>query len=352
VSSQIFDNAGSIYNLSRIINPDGSFNPQAYQAYSPPFLTVSFAIAYGASFAAITALLMHAFLYHGKLIWTHSHPSYSEQLDIHARLMSVYKEVPNWWYLSIFCACIDYQGQRACVLTSFAVITFGFSLIAIEVWDTELPVWAFLFALIICASAGHPWVYSRVLKFLHSAFVFTIPVGVIQATTNLQVGLNVVTELIIGYALPGRPIAMMMFKTWGHNTMSQALGYTGDLKLGHYMKIPHRPIFYCQVVATVVSGTVQLGVQAWMFSHIEDLCSPLQKDNFICPGTHAFGTASIIVSHYSCRCFVSFANVFLLVGCRWTTASLLARSDVLRPRLLLCCRCCCPTYPVDSPPEV
>lgn len=27
---------------------------------------------------------------------------------------------------------------------------------------------------------------------------------------------SVITELIIGYALPGRPIAMMMFKTWGY----------------------------------------------------------------------------------------------------------------------------------------
>jgi hypothetical protein len=36
----------------------------------------------------------------------------------------------------------------------------------------------------------------------------------IQAITNQQVGLNVITELIIGYALPGRPVAMMMFKTW------------------------------------------------------------------------------------------------------------------------------------------
>jgi OPT family oligopeptide transporter len=195
-------------------------------------------------------------------------------------------------------------------------------------------------------------VYPRLLKFLHSAFIFTIPAGVILATTNVEVALNVITEVIIGYALPGRPIAMMMFKTWGYITMSQALIYTNNLKLGHYMKIPHRPMFFCQVVATVVSGTVQLGVQVWMFSHIEDFCIPHQKDNFICPSTNAFGTASIIVSHHSCRCFVSFANVFSLVGCRWTTASLLTLPDVLRPCLLLRCRCCCPTYPVDSSQEV
>jgi OPT oligopeptide transporter protein len=46
----------------------------------------------------------------------------------------------------------------------------------------------------------------------------------IQAITNHQVGLNVITELIIGYALPGRPVAMMMFKTWGFITMAQGMG--------------------------------------------------------------------------------------------------------------------------------
>jgi OPT family oligopeptide transporter len=114
--------------------------------------------------------------------------------------------------------------------------------------------------------------------------------------TNLQLGLNVITELIIGYALPGRPIAMAMFKTWGYNTMGLALLFTNTLKFGHYMKIPPRLMFFCLIVGTVVGSTVQLGVQEWMFSHIDDLCSPNQKDNFTCPYTHVFGTASIIAS--------------------------------------------------------
>jgi hypothetical protein len=112
-----------------------------------------------------------------------------------------------------------------------------------------------------------------------SAFIYTVPTGVILAVTNQFIGLNVVTEIIIGYALPGRPIAMMM--------------------------IPPRPMFWCQIVATVVAGTVQLGVQAWMFSNIKDICSPDQPDGFTCPNTTVFGTASIIVSHGSCQYFVS-----------------------------------------------
>lgn len=130
--------------------------------------------------------------------------------------------------------------------------------------------------------------------------MYTIPIGVIQAITNQQVGLNVITELVIGYALPGRPIAMMMFKTWGYITMTQALLFTADFKLGHYMKIPPRSMFFSQVVATVVAGTVQLGVQSWMFSNIEGICTPDQKDGFICPSTTVFGTASIVVSRHWC----------------------------------------------------
>ena len=53
-------------------------------------------------------------------------------------------------------------------------------------------------------------------------------------------------------------------------------------------------MFLSQVIATVIAGTVQLGVQSWMFTNIPDICSPTQKDGFICPSTEVFGTASII----------------------------------------------------------
>jgi len=252
-----FDNTGAAYDVQKIINADSSLNVAKYEAYSPLFLSTTFAISYGLSFASITATIMHTILYFRKQIWVQSRRSLSEQPDIHARLMSKYKQVPEWWYTIIF------------------VAMFIFGAVSIEVWHTQMPIWAFVLALII-------------------AFVYIIPIGMIQAITNQQVGLNVITELIIGYALPGKPIAMMMFKTWGYITMAQALQFTSDFKLGHYMKIPPRPMFFAQVIASVVAGTVQLGVQSWMFTNIEDMCSPKQKDGFICPSTEVFGTASIV----------------------------------------------------------
>lgn len=106
--------------------------------------------------------------------------------------------------------------------------------------------------------------------------------------------MNLIAELIVGYALPGRPIAMMMFKTWGCIAMIQGLQLTSDFKLGHYMKIPPRSMFWAQVVASIVSLTTQLGVQAWMFTNIKGICENTQVNGFICPGTTVFGTASII----------------------------------------------------------
>ncbi|KAI0740140.1 OPT oligopeptide transporter [Earliella scabrosa] len=252
-----YDNTGGVYNVTRILTPNATLDLKKYQEYSPLFLSATFAMTYGLSFASITATIMHTILYFRKQIWIQSRRSLSEQPDIHARLMSRYPQVPEWWYSTIF------------------VTMFIFGVVSIEVWDTQMPVWALVLALII-------------------SVVYTIPVGMIQAITNQQIGLNVITELIIGYALPGRPIAMMLFKTYGYISMAQALQFTSDFKLGHYMKVPPRAMFFSQVVAAIIAGTVQLGVQTWMFEHIPDMCKPDQKDRFICASTEVFGTASII----------------------------------------------------------
>ncbi|KAI0247348.1 OPT oligopeptide transporter protein-domain-containing protein [Lactifluus subvellereus] len=158
VSSHSFDRRGKSYNVSRVIKAHSSFNLQAY--YNPFFLSPPLLF--------LTVSRSHRSPPLSR-IPTSSIP------DIHARLMPVYKEDPDWWYLFIF----------------LTMLLFG--IVAIKVWETQFSVWAFVLAFLI-------------------SFVYTVPIRVIQAITNQQVGLNVITELIIGYALPGHPIAMTMFK--------------------------------------------------------------------------------------------------------------------------------------------
>lgn len=253
----ITDHFGKKYNISRILTPEHVVSPLAYEEYSPLFLSTSFALAYGVSFATIAALVSHTYLFHGGEIWRRWKARDGELDDIHMKLMRKYKLAPHWWYLLLL------------------LIMIGFTFASALAFDT-----------------GMAW-YSVILALVIAAF-WTIPIGIIQAFTNIQLGLNVFTEFIIGYVQPGHPIAMMMFKTYGYITMTQALYFCQDLKLGHYMHVPQRSLFAAQLVATVWSCLCQLGVVEWAMGAIPNICTSDASNNFTCDYIKTFYNASVI----------------------------------------------------------
>ncbi|KAF4981922.1 hypothetical protein FZEAL_2354 [Fusarium zealandicum] len=256
--SSTYDNTGAPYNTTRILTPDFTLDEEAYKNYSPLFIrSTTFAMSYGLSFAAISSLVVYTYLHNGKQIWQQYRNSTSEKPDIHMKLMRKYKEAPTWWYMSLFSIML--------VIGFYTVLGY----------PTNLTWWAFLLAIAI-------------------SFGFALPIGIIQAVTNTQIGLNVLTEFIYGYIQPGRPLALMIFKTFGYITMAQALSFVSDLKFGHYMKIPPRTMFLSQVVATTFSCFIQVVVLNLALNSIEDVCEPHQADHFTCPGGRVFFSASII----------------------------------------------------------
>ncbi|KAK7821036.1 oligopeptide transporter 1 [Quercus suber] len=108
------------------------------------------------------------------------------------------------------------------------------------------------------------------------ALFFTLPIGIIQATTNTQPGLNMITELVIGYIYPGKPLANVAFKTYGYISMSQALYF---------------------LVGTLVASSTYFATAWWLLSSIKDICDPLllpEGSPWTCPGDDVFYNASII----------------------------------------------------------
>ena len=98
-----------------------------------------------------------------------------------------------------------------------------------------------------------------------------------------------------GYMQPGRPVAMMLFKTYGYITMAQGLYFTQDLKLGQYMKVPWRSMFMAQTIATIWACLVQVAVLEWgLGGAIEDVCTEHQANKFNCPNGRVFFNASVI----------------------------------------------------------
>ncbi|KAL3614818.1 oligopeptide transporter [Castilleja foliolosa] len=266
-SSTTFDADGKHYNISRVLN-DATFNLDlpGYDGYSKLYLSVFFAFTYGLGFASLSATITHVSLYHGKKIlelWRKARNNLHDKLDIHGRLMKKnYESVPNWWFYIILGVVF--------LLSLWACEGFGKQL--------QLPWWGLIMA---CAMA----------------MFFTLPIGIIQATTNHQIGLNIITEMVIGYIYPGRPLANVSFKTYGYISMSQALGFLSDFKLGHYMKIPPKSMFIAQLVGTMVASSVYFGTAWWLLTSIENICDPsLLPDGspWTCPNDEVFYNASII----------------------------------------------------------
>ncbi|KAF9978747.1 hypothetical protein BGZ73_000757 [Actinomortierella ambigua] len=254
LSPALFREDGQSYNISEV-SANGVLQQQRYTAYGPLRMDSFFALTYGVGFAGLTATVVHVLLFNGREMLQRWRSSRTEHEDIHSRLMRVYPEVPNFWYSSLF------------------VITFGLSFFTCVIYGL-MPWWAVILALAL------------------SVF-FVLPVGIVQAVTNQQPGLNIVTEYVIGYLLPGRAIDNVTFKTYGYIVNVQALTFTSDLKLGHYMKIPPRVMFMAQVVSTLLSGLINLVTANWLVETHPQICTK-QGYPFTCRNTHTFYSASII----------------------------------------------------------
>ncbi|KAJ7042685.1 OPT oligopeptide transporter [Mycena alexandri] len=251
-----FDNTGMPYNISAIVGEDGVFDAERYAAYSPIFMTAALVMTYFICFASFGAIFTHTFLWFGRDIVRRFRSSLKDERDVHSRLMLSYPEVPVWWYVAI------------------GAVSTLFIFVAVEIFPTLLPIWAAALALFIASIAA-------------------IPLAMLQAITNQHIALQVVEEMIAGYALPGRAVANIVFKAIAWTGTSQGVAFAGDLKLGHYMKIPPRMMFLVQLVAVLITCFVVTTVQSWMFGNIAGICTAAAPDNFVCPSTNVFATASI-----------------------------------------------------------
>ena len=162
-----------MYNVTAILMPDMSLNKTAYALYSPVYLSACLHVTYTIAFALTTAIVVHTLLWHGPRLWRGLRNIKTEVPDIHYKLMQAYPEAPDWWYAALF------------------VVLFGLAVVCIEVFETNLPVWGYVVALAL-------------------AFIYFLPTAILYATSVQLMTINLIAELIPGFMLPGRPIAVMV----------------------------------------------------------------------------------------------------------------------------------------------
>ncbi|XP_011015796.1 PREDICTED: oligopeptide transporter 4-like [Populus euphratica] len=261
-SSHLFDARGATYNITEVVNDKFELDLAQYDKHGRVHLSTFFALTYGFGFATIAATLSHVALFYGREIYDRYRASSKGKEDIHTRLMKNYKDIPSRWF----------HGLLAMTLL---VALFLCIFLKKEV---QMPFWGLLFAAAL-------------------AFIFSLPISIITATTNQTPGLNIITEYVMGIIYPGRPIANVCFKTYGYMSMAQAISFLSDFKLGHYMKIPPRSMFLVQFIGTIIAGTINLGVAWWLLNSVEHIC----QDNLLpanspwtCPSDRVFFDASVI----------------------------------------------------------
>ncbi|CAH2355444.1 oligopeptide transporter 2 [[Candida] railenensis] len=267
-SNGLFDNTGRPYSVRKILDKKGIFDQQKYDQYGPPFYSAANLVVYGTFFAIYPFSVFYesiirwreiknSFIKAYDTIKDYRKPILETMNDPHCRMMSRYKEVPEWCFSIIL------------------VISIVLAILCVELYPTETPVWAIFFAVAI-------------------NFVFLIPLTLLASSTGYSFGLNVLVELIIGYALPGNSQALMIIKAFGYNIDGQAQNYISDQKMAHYAKVPPRALFRGQIIAVFIGSFISLAVVNWQIDSMKDLCDPTNRQKFTCPGTRTFFSASVI----------------------------------------------------------
>lgn len=181
------------------------------------------------SFASVPAVFVHAILFHGVDIYnqflTKKHNSLGN--DMHARLISFYAPVPDWWYLELFAP-------------------------------------ALIVICVVCDHAGWlPWYWVLFSLFLGA--VFALPFGLVSSITG-QLLHNLSVYYICILTVQGLPLDSIARRIYTFIAVSyvvfvQTLALVQDMKLGHYLKIAPRALFAAQSFSGLVCSTFSMGIR-------------------------------------------------------------------------------------------
>lgn len=266
-SNALFTNTGDSYAVTQILNDAGTLDKDKYAKYGPPFYTAANLVLYGAFFAIYPftvlyttcsewAHIKYAFVGLYKSLRDFKKSTLDGYNDSYSTSMRKYKEVPEWCFLVVL------------------VVSVVLAILCVKLYPTSTPVWGVFFA-------------------LGMNFAFLIPLTLVYSITGFSFGLNVLVELIVGYALPGNGQALMFIKALGYNIDGQAQNYITDQKMAHYTRIPPRALFRAQMISVFINSFIALAVMNFSIDHIKDYCTTTQSQKFTCPSARTFYSSSV-----------------------------------------------------------
>ncbi|TVY86887.1 Oligopeptide transporter [Lachnellula willkommii] len=254
-SSSAYTNNGTSYKVQHIV-VNNKLDESLYQQYSPPFYTAGYILTVGANFAFYPVYFLYIMVNQWSTVseayvnfykgLRHGRGNYEGAMDVHSRLMSKYKEVPDSWFLLILVAAI--------------VV----SIVFLEIYPLDTPVWL-------------------VFVMIGINLVFAVPLSFLSATTGTNLGLGSLIQVITGFILPNNPNAFLFAQTLGSWALAgYGDNYVQDQKMAHYCKIAPRAVFRSQIGTIIITCFVAVGTQDFILTSVKGLCTPTQPSKFTC----------------------------------------------------------------------
>lgn len=272
MSNSLFMANGTQYPTAEVLNPNFSLNETAYQEYGPMYMGTQNVWAtffdYAKLPAALTWILTFGYTQVSsnlKKIFTKRksaqnaqgdqdaqsaqgegiHYKYNDRLNV---IQRNYKEIPSWWYIALF-------------LVGFVIL-----ITSIACGYLFIPIWTMFVA-------------------LASAAIFVVPFAWLYAISNYQLETGSFNELMYGYMVHTRagsghqhPVGPSIYGSIAGDAWYRAQYMLQDQKIGHYMHIPPREVFFSQIFGTLMGVPINYAVIRWVMDTKGDFLTGKKSD--------------------------------------------------------------------------
>jgi OPT family small oligopeptide transporter len=261
---------GTKYPTLNIINRDFSLNQTAFEEYGPPYMGLQNIWTTFFNYAKLPSAFVWMATFGASRTWAtvkknmasrkarkeamedptssdtpNIHHQYTDRLNV---LQRAYKEVPLWWFATLFSA--------------------GFII---------------LIAITASGQLFIPW--WTVLVGVVTGMVVVVPLGFLYAISNYQVAIGDFNELMYGYMVHTRagvghhhPAGPSVYGSIAGDAWYRAQYMLQDQRIGHYMHIPPRTVFFSQVFGSILGIPINYGVVRWVLNTKFDYLSGAKKD--------------------------------------------------------------------------
>ncbi|KAJ5775982.1 uncharacterized protein N7511_000993 [Penicillium nucicola] len=266
MSNSLMQANGTTYPTLEVLTSNYNLNETVYQEYGPMYMGLQNVWAtffdYAKLPAAVTWILTFGFVQVSgnlrKIFGSNKsenpekssknkgiHYQYHDRLNV---IQRKYKEIPWWWYGTLF-------------LVSFVIL-----ITSIACGYLFIPIWTLFVA-------------------LSSAAILVVPFAWLYAISNYQLETGSFNELMYGYMVHTKagnshhhPCGPSVYGSIAGDAWYRAQYMLQDQKIGHYMHIPPRAVFFSQIFGTCMGVPINYLVIRWIMDTKGDYLTGKKAD--------------------------------------------------------------------------